>query len=543
MSTPDLPPTRTVGVALVELLEQLGVEVVFGIPGSHNLPVFDGLARSSIRLVNPRHEQGAGFAADGYARATGRPGVLVTTTGPGILNAATALATAWADSVPVLAISTGARIADEGHEVGWLHESKDQHASLAGLVTSLRPRSEERLYGDVVETFARWQVARTRPVHLDVPIDLLAAPATAPLPALPVLSPGAAPAGLVAELAARLRSARSPMLVVGGGAVRARAQVNRLADLLGAPVATSRAAAGVLDQGADAVPTTVLPYAPERLADADLLLVLGSELSQRDVPPAVAASLPPVCRVDVEPGRLAHGRPGDLLVVADAAATLDALLAVLEADPPTPLADRWERQRGLADAVQANYDGPLRGLHDRLAAVLPDDVVLTGDSSQVSYLGTGVHYPFATPRSFLYPDGFAPLGYALPAAIGACLAAPERTTVALAGDGAFLFSLPELSVAVEERLPLLYVVVENGGYQEIEEEMVAASIEPVGVRFGYPDPVGLATAFGARGVRARTLDDLVALVASFAGDRAGAGVPGPVVIAVHEDAVGDVAGR
>ncbi len=530
--TEPLPVPATVGVRIVELLERLGVDTVFGIPGSHNLPLFDGLARSSVRLVSPRHEQGAGFAADGYARATGRPGVLVTTTGPGILNAATALATSYADSIPVLALSTGARIAHEGRELGWLHETKAQHASIGGLVTSVRCRSEEHVYAAIVETFAGWQVGRRRPVNIEVPLDLLAEPAQAELPDLPHVSVAAPAAQAIVAAAQAIAEAERPVIVAGGGAIGAREELAALAALLGAPWVTTRAAAGLtVPGGSGPRPTTVLPYAPEALAEHDLAIVVGSELSLRDVPQQHRASLPPLVRIDVEPGQLAGSRAQDVALVSDARLAVAALVEELGRLSLTPGMQEGAQER-LSDAVQESYPGPLRGLHETLERALGADAVIAGDSSQVSYLGTGVHFGFSEPRSFLYPDGFAPLGYGLPAAIGASLAVPDRTVVALVGDGAFLFSVQELSTAVAERVAVLVIVVENGGYQEIEEEMDAAGVAPVGVRFDYPDPVVVAQAFGAKGARAGSLDELETLIDQLSGTM------GPVVIAVREDLLG-----
>ncbi len=509
MSEPS-PHVPTVGDRIIALLERFGVEVVFGIPGSHNLPIFSGLANSTIRLVNPKHEQGAGFAADGYARASGRPGVCVTTTGPGILNAATALATAYADSVPVLAISPGARVDDEGQELGWLHESRDQHGALASLLPSIRCRSERHVYRAIADAFTGWAIGRTRPVHIEVPIEVLSASAVEPFPAMNAVAPAAADPKVLAVAAEALRSAVSPVIVAGGGAVAARDVLAVTADLLGAPVVTTRAAAGIRRAAGDVLPATVLPYAPEALRDADVLLVVGSELSRRDLPEQVRRELGRIIRIDIEPQRLYAGRGDDLLLVADAGRALAELNRLLTDAPGTStsrtVAD--ERQERYAAAITAAYPGPLEVFHRALSRLFSDDVIITGDSSQVSYLGTGAHYPFQVPRSFLYPDAFAPLGYGLPAAIGAALACPDREVVALTGDGAFFYSVAELATAVEERLPLLQIVMDNGGYREIEEEMVTARVPPIGVRFDYPDIVAVAQAFGATSARVRSIDEI-----------------------------------
>lgn len=497
----------TVGVAVVRALEAHGVEIVFGIPGTHNLELYRGLAASPIRHVVPRHEQGGGYAADAYARVTGRPGVLVTTSGPGLLNALTALATAYADSVPVLVVSPGPPTGLEGADVGWLHEMKDQQGTADGAVASIRCLTGERAVAAVYETFSRWAVERPRPVHLEIPVDVLESAWHGGAPARPVAPLPPAPAAAAVTAAADLlREAQRPVLVVGGGATGAAPEVRALAERLDAPLVTTASGKGVLDEGHSLAvgPFLRSPAVAALVAGSDVLLVVGSELSIAEVD----GRLDPggaVIRVDLAPGQLHKNLRADVPVLADAATTLAALLAALPGPQPDRAgAERAERARRAARAELTALAPRLRAVQDAVTAELPDDAIVTGDSSQVSYLATGPFWPARRPRSHLVPTGFATLGFALPAAIGAKLAAPDREVVAVLGDGAFLFSVQELGTAVQEHLGVVVVVVDNGGYGEIRRGMQQRGIPPLAVDLVRPDIVALAEAFGARGARAES---------------------------------------
>ncbi|WP_300604905.1 thiamine pyrophosphate-binding protein, partial [Trebonia sp.] len=197
----------TGGEALVAALEAHGAATVFGVPGTHNLPVYAALARSGIRHVSPRHEQGAGFAADGWARASGQPGVCLTTTGPAVLNAATAAAQAYSDSVPMLLVSPGLPLGHPGRGNGYLHEVKDQHAALGALVAySHRVASVAEIPLAVAQAYAAMATGRPRPVHLELPLDLLGERAPVQVSG-PIPVPPAAPATAQVAAAARALAA------------------------------------------------------------------------------------------------------------------------------------------------------------------------------------------------------------------------------------------------------------------------------------------------------------------------------------------------
>ncbi len=504
---------RNGGAAVVETLAAHGVDTVFGIPGTHNLELYRHLACAGIRAVTPRHEQGAGYAADGYAQVSGRPGVVVTTSGPGLTNAMTAAAAAYAESRPMLVISPGVPTGAEGADIGLLHETKDASAAMGNLVRrSRRVASADEAADAVTEAFTSFRGTRPRPVHVEVPVDVLEQEWTGG-PWVGAATPPPAPdPAAVRRAAGLLASARRPMVIAGGGAVDAAAEVRALAEAVGAPVATTVNGKGVLDEAHPlAVGAAVRLRALQRAAAAsDALLVVGSELGDSDLWDGRVTGTA-VIRCDIEPGQLHKNCRADVTLLGDAAASLRAVLAALPQRSP---ADARAADLRAACRTEARADA---GVHEEInaavRAALPPAGILAGDSSQVTYLGSVHFFDLPAPRRFCYTPGFATLGYGLPAAIGASLAEPGRPVVALLGDGALMFSVQELATAVELRLPLPVVVVDDGGYQEIRDQQAARSIPRVGVDLHTPDLAALAVAFGARGVRTTDPGALTTLVA------------------------------
>ncbi|MER6948033.1 5-guanidino-2-oxopentanoate decarboxylase [Nonomuraea sp. NPDC000554] len=501
----------TGAAAVVSALRDNGVDTVFGIPGTHNLELYRHLTGSGIRHIAPRHEQGGGYAADAYARVSGRPGVCVTTSGPGLTNIATAAATAYADSVPLLVISPAAPLGQERADIGWLHEVKDQRAAMDALYDrSVRVSSAAQAVAVIHETFARWRVERPRPVHLELPLDVLESgwDGRAPGPLTPAaLRP---PAGVLSAAAEALRGATTPLIVLGGGAVNAGAAAARLAELLGAPVVTSVSGKGVVPEshplslGASVALTPVR----EAIDAADVLLVAGSELADSDLWGERLRPHGTVIRVDVDLRQLHKNVPADIPVHGDAETVLTLLADMLAGSTGTDGLGRAARLREAAEEAAMSLGALWRPVQDVLRGCLPADTIVAGDSAQVSYMGTVPFWPMDAPRRFVYPTGYATLGYAVPAAIGAKLACPSRTVIALAGDGGTLFSVQELAVAAELGLSLPVIVMNNHGYAEIREEMQGRDIAPVAVDIDGVDFAALGRAFGGRGER---LTDLTGL--------------------------------
>lgn len=494
------------GHAVIRALQDQGVDLVFGIPGTHNLEIYRHLAGSGIRHVTPRHEQGGGYAADAFARVSGRPGVLVTTTGPGLTNATTAAATSYADSIPTLLISPGLPCGMERQDVGWLHEMKDQHAHLEAVVDrSVRVGSAAEAYAAIHETFARWQTGRPRPVHVEIPVDVLEADYDpdslasldlAPVPAAPTPHPRA-----VAEAAEVLAKAGSVVLIVGGGARGATAQVRDIAERLNAPVVTTVNGKGVLPEthplslGA----SIRLDAAHRVISDAGALLVVGSVLGDDELWGHVVRAKGPVVRIDVEAAQLTKNLSASHGLAGDASATLMRLLQALPADAAGSLGSRAAELRSLCEQNALDDGAPFTPFHAALRATLPADTIFAGDSAQVSYFGTAHQWPALRPGQFVYPAGYATLGYGIPGGIGAALAAPDTPVVVLAGDGGTMFTIQELATAADLGLGLPVVVMNNRGFQEIREGMEHKGIEPIGVDVRSPDFVMLGKALGGEG--------------------------------------------
>jgi thiamine pyrophosphate-dependent acetolactate synthase large subunit-like protein len=500
------------GAAVVAALADNDVRVAFGIPGSHNLEIYRHLADSGIRHISPRHEQGAGYAADGYYRVTGRPGVAITTSGPGLTNICTAAGAAYADSIPLLIISPGVPRGLERADIGWLHEVKDQQGHMDRLVDrSVRVASAEEAYQAVAEAFARWRAGRPRPVHVEIPVDVLDQPWSGTRPASAPHAPPVLDTGVLTAAANALNAAKSPLLVVGGGARSAAKEIARLVEAFDLTVVSTVNGKGVLPErhplslGA----SLRLPSAWQQIEQADVLLVVGSELGDSDLWGHRLAPLGTVIRADIDVRQAHKNVPADIVIIGDAAAVADRLAGLADRDAPRGgAAGRAVKVREQLRA-EAERDGrKWRKVNEILAAELPADAIIAGDSAQVSYFGTVHFWPADRPGQFLYPTGYATLGYGLPAAIGAKAGAPERDVVVLVGDGGFMFSAQELATAAAERMNLPVIVMNNRGYAEIRAEMTARAIKPTAVDLTVVDFAALGRACGGFGLQ---LDDLARL--------------------------------
>ena len=489
------------GEAVVRALEAHGVDVVFGIPGTHSLPIYKYLAGSRIRHVLPRHEQGAGFAADGFARASGRPGVCIVTTGHGVTNIATAAAEAYSDSVPMLIISPGMPTDIYGREAGYVHEAKDQSKAMDNLVAwSHRADSPSDAVESVYRAFYEFASSRPRPVHLEIPLDVFEMEEAVSIAPPQSPSPPHLDEALSRTALSILASARRPGLVLGGGAQGAAAEVTQLARILGAIVVTSANGKGAFPERDELAIGAVLNFAAgrEALAACDVVVAIGTELSDSELEGAKLDLSGQVIRIDIDAGQLQKHLKADCAIHADAADAVRHLIAGLKPREPSDGAVRaGEARAHLASAIEERADG-LTDAVDAIRRCLADDTIVVCDTSMLSWNGLVPARLVNSPRSCLNPTGYATLGYALPAGIGAKLGQPDRGVIVVIGDGGILFTLSELAVAVEERLQLPIVVTNNHGYGEIRQGMIARGIEPFGVTFDPPNFSLVAEAFGAQ---------------------------------------------
>ncbi|MHB8812647.1 MAG: 5-guanidino-2-oxopentanoate decarboxylase [Steroidobacteraceae bacterium] len=497
----------TVGRYVVELLAANGIDVVFGIPGVHTLELYRGLALTGMRHILVRHEQNAGFAADGYARVTGRPATAFVISGPGVTNVLTAVAQAYSDSVPLIVVASAPARASLGKGWGVLHELPDQLALGAGVAGLGRNASSAEDVRDHVRAMlASFRTGRPRPGYLQIPLDLLAEPTDLRPERFACLDAGPQPAReAIDRAAASLTSAKRPLVIAGGGARAAGDALLRLVDILDGYLVTTTAGKGLLPEAHPANLGASLQYreTQELIASADVIIAVGTELSETDFYTGMRLPMAGrLIRIDLDPAKLSDHYGAQFPVWGDARASLEALTAGLKKR------QGWRTEAGPAGKhrakIEQSFSPLLRARLNALTAIrkaVPAGGVVFSDHTQIAYLG---NYAYATdrPGSWFHPCGYGALGFALPAAIGAKIAHPERAVVALAGDFGLQFTLQELMTAVELQLSLPVVVWNNGALGQIRDDMQAAGIAPVGVVALNPDFVAAARAFGADGVRA-----------------------------------------
>ena len=484
----------TGGQALVQTLEAIGVRVCFGLPGVHNLPAWEALRDSSVRLVGVRHEQTAVYAADGHARTTGELGVALTTTGPGAANALGATGEAWASHSPVLAIATDipTTLRRPGVYRGVLHETRDQGAMFAPVVKeAVRVGAAHEIADAVARASAAALRAPAGPVYVEIPTDLLRAPAE--VGALPV--PGhRQPSHLLPSEAVELcASAERPLLWVGGGAKDARAGVAALATALGAPVVETYGARGVLDPSHPSW-LGLPPHPPEVGAlwdDADLVVAVGSDLDGMMTQNFAQPQPPRMLALNVDAADATKNYTADVVIEGDVAQTAHALAEELpgRADPPSLTAFRSEALNRLREAEPEGT-----AFLDEMSEALDPNTVVFADMCIPGYWLASMH-PFARPRRLAYPVGWGTLGFAFPAAIGAALA-QDDPVLCVCGDGGFMFAAGELATMAQERAPLTVLVVDDGGYGMLRFDQHKAGTAPFGVDLVTPDWHALAGAFG-----------------------------------------------
>uniref|UniRef100_A0A831T8A3 Thiamine pyrophosphate-binding protein n=1 Tax=Thermorudis peleae TaxID=1382356 RepID=A0A831T8A3_9BACT len=515
----------TGGVALVKALEAQGVRYVFGIPGVHTLEIYDALYDSDqLSTVLPRHEQGAGFMADGYHRASGLPGVALTVTGPGVTNIATPLAQAFADSSRVLLIATNLERRYLGKLEGNLHEMTDQTAVVRPLVKwSYRVESADDIVPAVTEAFEHLYTGRPRPVYVEIPLDVLEEETTFE-PLDPVKPQPVPPAPhLVSQAAELLRQANRVFILAGGGAATEETAplLRELAEELGAPVCTSLTGKGAIPEDHPyATGAFGYRWSPDNpiaslMAASDLTIAIGTGLGIRTTAQGTMPLPTPLIHIDIDPDEIGKRYPAAVGIAADAALTLRALIEQVRAGARP--ADRWPveevqavRRRVLepVDERTERYLPYLRALRE----ALPRDAIIVNDMTMMCY--EGVRYlPVYEPRTYLFPRGFGTLGSSLPTAIGAKLARPDRAVVSLNGDGGFQFTMEELGALAHYRLPVTVVIFNDSTHTAVKVAMRRSHPgRYLDVDLVNPDFVKIAEAYRILAQQAGSPDQLAELL-------------------------------
>lgn len=497
---------RTLGVELAFMLKDRGVDTVFGIPGVHNIEMYRGVEEAGLRHILARHEQGAGFMADGYARATGRPGVCFVISGPGLTNILTPLGQAYSDSVPMLVIST---VLDEtAAKRGQLHQMKDQEgAGRAVADWSETARTPEAAFDLVERALAETLSARPRPKAIHIPIATLGGPA----PTFPAGGMAEGPLGdcwdgHISALAHALRSAKRPLFLFGGGA-RWIDFAGPVLKRWGAASMTTYAGRGVVPPGAPLHFGSFLarPSSVDVLNQADVIFVFGSELAQGDLWRDSLGTETRLFRVDIDPEVLAC--PGQYSIYGEAFGVFEDLSRSvgegLETDwTPGEVAEWRSKWRAEIDAERPG----IAPVCDALSAALPANTMIFSDMTQFAYAAKEI-WDMPAPGLWHHPTGFGTLGYALPAAIGGSLG-HDGPVLAIAGDYGFQYTLPELGTAAELGLSLPILLWDNDALGEIRDNMTAAQIAPVAVTLRNPEWRPLAAAYGCDFAEPATLPEL-----------------------------------
>lgn len=519
---------RTLGLYLLEALKANGITHVFGIPGVHNIELYRGLPESPIRHVGSRHEQALGFMADGFARAGGRPAACFTISGPGVTNIATAMAQAYADSIPLLVIASQNRRGEAGSGRGFLHEMPDQcgfAANVSGHAHSVTSVSE--VPEVLARAFACMLGRRPRPAYIEIPLDLLAADASMlDVPTSTFPTAGSAADEHIGQAARHLASCTRPVILAGGGAARAAGAITRLAERMQAPVVMTINGRGILPPSH---PLNVsfspsLDAVRSLIAEADLTLAIGTELGPTDYDMYAVKDFPQpprLLRIDIDAAQMMRGARPEIALLGDAQRTMEALLMRLnEPLKPDALgAKRAElaRKAGL-EALPPALRAPLQFV-EQLREALPG-VLMAGDSTQPVYAGNLGFSAAAPGRWFNSASGFGTLGYGLPGALGAALARPQSPVIALVGDGGLQFTLQELGTLRDLDAWVAVMVWNNNGYGEIRTAMLDAGVQPMAVDLKPPDFERLAGAYGLTHARVRGPASLPATLEVFLQRRA-----------------------
>ncbi len=522
---------RPLGAQISHMLKDRGVDVIFGIPGVHNQEMYRGIEEAGITHVLARHEQGAGFMADGYARATGKPGVAYVITGPGLCNIMTPMGQAYSDSVPMLVISSC--LDETAAKRGQLHQMKDQEGAARTVCDwSETARTAEAAYGLIDRAFGEFKVRRKRPKSLVVPINVLEGQAKSFPSKRPPPSTYHLGADLVLDVKPAVKNAKRPLFIFGGGARKAHDFARDVLEKTDAACFMTYAGRGVIADNypLNFGPTLARPASADVIAQADVVIAVGTELAEVDLWRQYLGCAAQLIRVDLDVEVLGDGQEAHLQLQIDATVFLSSLSHDLKEHSA---ATDWTTDEviNFRSRMRAEIDAERPGILpvvDALKEVLSPYTMIYSDMTQFAYAAKEV-YPMDRPGHWHHPYGFGTLGYALPAAVGGKIGLKDHPVIAIAGDYGFQYTVQELAVAVELGLTLPIIIWDNGKLGEIEDSMVRAQIAPNAVVQRNPDFCKLAEAYGAASAAPT---DLAAFQQAIKGALA---ADGPTIIHVKSD--------
>lgn len=506
-----------VGEAITRLLAEYGVETVFGIPGTHTLELYRGLAKDcGIEHVLAHHEQGAGFMADGYARVSGKPGVCFVITGAGVTNIATPMAEAYADSAPMLVISPVNPPDGGGYNQGRLHEITDQPAVTAPFTAfSALAQSVEEIPLLIARAFSLFNSDRPCPVHISIPLPLLSQEVEQPWQAQPMPEKPRVGNEQLEQAKLWIEQAENPVIIVGGGARFCSEQVVELAQTIGCPVVTTIAGRGVIPGSHPLCPGAQLrvPLIQDLLRNSDLAILLATELASTDHYNVTLPVPQKQIRVNLNLPSL-QGGSQVLPIRAEVGDTISRLTALIDPQPES----RYQTSQVKCDKVKASLNKTTTAkekchlqILECIQEYLAEDTLVFSDMTQLAY--TAIDYlPLEHSNSWHHPTGYGTLGYAVPAAMGASMVDRGKPVIAIVGDGGLQYTMQELPLAVELELNLTVLLWNNDSLEQIKDDMLEAGIAPIGVKQKNPDFRLLAQACDWHYDQVDCLDELYAKV-------------------------------
>jgi acetolactate synthase I/II/III large subunit len=508
----------TGGEALVQSLYREGVRVIFGLPGVQLYGVMAALRdEPRIRFITTRHEQATSYMADGYARAGGGIGTALVVPGPGLLNAAAGLSTAYSASSPVLMLAGQIPREQIGRNVGLLHEVNDQQDCIAP-VTKWRRRVLQvpDVPAAVREAFTQLRTGRPRPVELEMPPDTMEEEGDVELLPSTEASRAAAPAGEVARAAEILLAAKNPIIYAGGGANLSGAHeaLKAVAEHLQAGVASSPEGKGSVSDLSDlSLGAAFWRESPLRAAihAADVVLAVGSRLALVSFAPDQQ-----IVQIDVDPEEIGRNHKNTVGLVGDARLTLEALLERLRAAGPDRPSRKAEREALRGEIASLMTQEPQASILRSLRAGCPEETIMVAGMTQIGYYSRPF-WPTYHPRTYLSSSYSGNLGYEYPVALGAKVARPDRPVVAVVGDGGFLFNAQELATAVQHKINVVAVVFNDNAFGNVARDLDEDWGGSFGAALHNPDFMKLAEAYGVHGMRARSPLEIGKLVSEAVG--------------------------
>lgn len=518
---------------LVESLEQQNVDVIFGILGGAILPVYDALCgNEKIRHILARHEQGAAHAAEGYARASGRVGVCIATSGPGATNLVTGIANAYLDSSPLIAI-TGQVPSTSVNSSYMIGKDAFQEADIIGITTPItkhnyQPRTIAEIQPMVNAAFYIASSGRPGPVLIDLPKNVQSDIAdvdmgiTGKIEARgykPALTPDLTKISKAVDL---LANAVEPMILAGGGVISANAsdELTQMSDLLIAPVATTFMGKGAFPEchplSVGCIGMHGNPAANRLIGEADVLLAVGTRFSDRAT--ANLDTFAPNAKkihIDIDPAELGKNIDVDVPIVGDAKVSLKLLHNAAAKKLPKMKVNAWWSKRIKETKEQLSpllKDRPKelvpKALLIELRKLLPVDTIVTTEVGQ-NQMWSALYFQALKPRTFISSGGLGTMGFGFPAAIGAKVACPDRPVVDIAGDGSFLMTEQELACSIAEKIPVIVIVLNNSVLGMVAQwQRMLYERRYMAVHLGKtPDFVKLAEAYGAQGLRVNSIEE------------------------------------